>query len=270
MSLTKHQISFALIVLLGHSSPTAAATNDSAGLIDVPMNRTPPAPSQEPPTVTPEPPTVVPYPGMKLGEGPGGGITVGRVTEVSIADLPPAMQHSARRALALRSSKPAAVEAAADNDGFWPEPLTRIVPEPGAQTPGRLSFHPVELRGLNGSDLSYLGAEALDDAKPGEPILTAMRFFQRADGVKVGLLEDDFTQGGAVILVKELQNARVGRHPAELAVQQTPSGRVRTLLSWADTHTHYTLIVEDDVDHPHGWAKFDREWLLSIAASLGT
>ena len=212
--------------------------------------------------------SIVPYPGMKLGEGPHGGLRVGRVTVVSIDELPPALRDAERARATARGR--GAIETVGERDGYWPEPLIGLVAAPGVGSRGRMSFTPVDVRRIEGADLTYLGAGDVGDAMPGEEILTAARYFQRADGVKVALGEDDFSQGGALIIVREAQNARVGSHLAELVVQRAQSGRVRTLLSWADAHTHYTLSVDDDVDHPHGWARFDRAWLLGVAAALGT
>ena len=218
----------------------------------------------------PEMPGVVPYSGTNAGEGPHGGLRVGQVTEVSIDELPAAMREAERKRLQLRGKPGTAVEAVGERDGYWPEPLTGLVAAPGERSPGRLRFTPVDVKRIESADLEYLGAEAADDAMPGEAILSAVRYFRRADGVDVALYEDDFSHGGALLIVREAQNARVGDHDAERVVQRSPSGRVRTLLSWADAHTHYTISVDDDVDHPRGWARFDRDWLLGVAEGLGT
>jgi hypothetical protein len=197
-------------------------------------------------------------------------LRVGQVTEVSIDELPAAMRDAERKRLQLRGRLGTVVEAVGERDGYWPEPLTGLVAAPGERSPGRLRFTPVDVTRIESADLEHLGAEAADDAMPGEAILSAVRYFRRADGVDVALYEDDFSHGGALLIVREAQNARVGDHDAEWVVQRSPSGRVRTLLSWADAHTHYTISVDDDVDHPRGWARFDRDWLLGVAASLGT
>ncbi len=220
-------------------------------------------------TAQPRTPSIVPYPGMNAGEGPHGGLAVGKVTEVSIDELPPAMREAERKRLQLRGKLSSGVESVGERDGYWPEPLTGLVAAPGERSPGQLRFTPVDVKRVESADLAYLGAEAADDAMPDEAILSAVRYFRHADGVDVALYEDDFSHGGALLIVREAQNARVGDHDAELVVQRSPSGRVRSLLSWADAHTHYTISVDDDVDHPRGWARFDRAWLLGVAAGLG-
>ena len=217
----------------------------------------------------PEMPGVVPYPGTNAGEGPHGGLRVGQVTEVSIDELPPAMREAERKRLQLRGKRGTGVESVGERDGYWPEPLTGLVAAPGERSPGQPRFTPVDVKRVESADLAYLGAEAADDATPGEAIRSAVRYFRRADGVDVALYEDDFSHGGALLIVREAQNARVGDHDAERVVQRSPSGRVRTLLSWADAHTHYTISVDDDADHPRGWARFDRDWLLGVAEGLG-
>ena len=51
-------------------------------------------------------------------------------------------------------------------------------------------------------------------------------------------------------------------------VQRAPSGRVRSVLDWADDGTDFTLMVLDDVRRPGGASRYDKAWMLALARSI--
>lgn len=196
--------------------------------------------------------------------GPPRSVEMGKVNVISIDDLP-ADERKALRA--LRADADSGYVEVGDNDGLWLTPLPQLVEQPGQTTRGRLVFKPLELRGRDLPGLQYLGAWADEIAHQGEPILSAQRYFQRNDGVVVGLAERALTPQTAVVVVKELQNAQVGSRPAQMMVQRSPGGRTRSVLMWADERADYTLTVEDDVRRPAS-PQYGKAWMLDVAQRL--
>lgn len=97
------------------------------------------------------------------------------------------------------------------------------------------------------------------------------RVFQRTDKVLIFLEEFHVTDapGGALVVIKELLNAKVAEHPARLVIKKSTGGLSETDLVWITDTTKYELRVFDDVDHPRGPA-WNRDWIIRLAESLGT
>ncbi len=189
-------------------------------------------------------------------------IRMGRINVIPLEALGP--RQRAEIAEELARNGPAEVS---DNDGLWVEPLPPLVAEVGQGTAGRLAFTPLRLDGLVLDGLRPLGAGQFVDAHQGEPILSAIRYWRRPDGIALSLMENALTSHSAVIIVRELQNATVGKHPAQLLVQRSPRGRMRSVVLWSSPRASYTLTVDDDVDHP-AQPRWNREWLLGIARQI--
>jgi hypothetical protein len=191
---------------------------------------------------------------------------VRRLSFISLRELPPALRHSIAQALDPRD--PARARVAEDTPG-WPVDAAAL--KAGPTTIGRFEITPCDLTGSGFAAMRWLGWH-FDDARAGEAVVWLERHFARDDGARVVLREWNYAYGNAaVIVLRERVNARVGAHPAVLSIDTAPSGRVRSTLTWQDASTDYRITVLDDVDHPADRARrFDREWLLGLARSLGS
>lgn len=100
------------------------------------------------------------------------------------------------------------------------------------------------------------------------PWSSVTRVFKRDDGVIVMLHEWNYVgDGGGVMIVEELMNAKVGNTPARLSVKQSPTGRMSSELTWVTKHRLFTVTVLDDV--PEGnKAKYNLAWLTRLAAGI--
>lgn len=223
-----------------------------------------PAAAQLPNAASPFAPLRNPPPGVDpaLGAAPGRSITV------SIQDLPPEA-----RAMFL-------TEMENDRHGFSPVSEDVIADAFNAAATARSPSDP-DMPNLQGavraeqtglSQFRFIGT--VPELRTEGRLVMAKRVFQRPDGVFVTLEEWQFggTSGGPVV-IRELMNARVGPHPARLTIERAPSGAALSTLVWDDGRTAYVLEVLDDVDRPRAGAAGSgggREWLMSLAESLGT
>ena len=146
--------------------------------------------------------------------------------------------------------------------------LDFIVP-PGSNAPTLVGGSSVRLEASELKDWECLGTipGLVVDGK----MITMTRLFVRPDKVMAYLDEMNFADSleSAVLIFTEFLNANVGPHPASLEIEKSPAGLSRSTLSWANERSSYELVVFDDVDHPKQ-PRWDRDWLLGLAASLGT
>lgn len=100
------------------------------------------------------------------------------------------------------------------------------------------------------------------------PWSSVTRVFKREDNVTVMLHEWNYVgDGGGVMIVKELMNAKVGNTPARLSVKKSPTGRMSSELTWVTKNRLFTLTVLDDV--PDGSkAKYNLTWLNRLATGI--
>ena len=215
---------------------------------------------------------IVPLPGAS---GPPW-VEVGKVNVVGIEELPRAMQDEARRTLQREGARAQGAPGAADasdygevdeDDWQWPDPAAPLYPSFAAMNEGRVLIRPRDLARTELASYRFLGLVD-NTARPGEPVLTIAREFERPDGVLVELVENDLAGNGAVVMVRELIHDRVESWPAVFAVQRAPSGRVRSVIDWADDGEDFTLMVLDDVRHPAGAAGYDKAWMFRLARSI--
>ena len=202
------------------------------------------------------------------GADPMLGVPVGVLTVLSLADLPPWQ----RRMMAA--------ELEADRRGFKAVPEATIADELASfldflKAPEALAnggFQSIARTGHSElGQWTLLGwIPGLRDER-GTRLISITRVFQRPDKVIAMLEEFHYreTRGGAVVMVEELINARVGPHPARLVISKTPSGLSRSTLIWVSPQAKFDLSVFDDVDHPADPA-WDRAWLIRLAETLGT
>jgi hypothetical protein len=226
-----------------------------------------PVAAQEQPrtdTTSPLLPLARPIPGAD----PMLGVPVGVLTVLQLADLPPGM----RRMMADQLE--------ADRRGFEAVPEANIADELATfldflKAPEALSNGGFQSIARPGH--SELGRWTLLGWMPGlreergTRLISITRVFQRPDKVVAMLEEFHYreTRGGAVVMIEELINARVGPHPARLVISKTPSGLSRSKLIWVTPEAKFDFWVYDDVDHPLDPA-WDRAWLIRLAESLGT
>ena len=231
------------------------------------LGATLPAGAQEQPrtdTSSPLLPLARPIPGAD----PMLGVPVGVLTVLSLADLPPGQ----RRMMAGQLE--------ADRRGFEAVPEADIADElatyldflkaPEALNNG--AFQSIARPGH--SELgrwTLLGWMRGLGEERSSRLVSITRVFQRPDKVTVMLEEFHYreTRGGAVVMIKELINARVGPYPARLVISKAPSGLSRSTLIWVTPEAKFDIWVYDDVDHPLDPA-WDRAWLIRLAESLGT
>ena len=215
---------------------------------------------------------IVPLPGAS---GPPW-VEVGKVNVVGIEELPRAMQGEARRTLQREAARAQGAPGASDasdygevdeDDWQWPDPAAPLYPNFAAMNEGRVLIRPRDLARTELASYRFLGLVD-NTARPGEPVLTIAREFERPDGVLVELVENDLAGNGAVVMVRELIHDRVESWPAVFAVQRAPSGRVRSVIDWADDGEDFTLMVLDDVRHPAGAAGYDKAWMFRLARSI--
>ena len=212
---------------------------------------------------------IVPLPGAS---GPPW-VEVGKVNVVGIEELPRAMQGEARRTLQREAARAQGAPDASDygevdeDDWQWPDPAAPLYPNFAAMNEGRVLIRPRDLARTELASYRFLGLVD-NTARPGEPVLTIARVFERPDGIRIKLTENDLAGNGAVVMVRELIHDRVESWPAVFAVQRAPSGRVRSVIDWADDGEDFTLMVLDDVRHPAGAAGYDKAWMFRLARSI--
>lgn len=197
-------------------------------------------------------------------------VEIGKVNVFGIDELPPAMQDEARRALRLdaaRARDGSDFDEIDEDDWQWPDPAAPLFPSFAVMNQGRVLIHPRDLARTGLARFRFLGLED-NTARPGEPVLTIARLFQRPDGVVIELVENELAGQGAAVMVRELIHDRVGPWPAVFSVQRAPSGRVRSVIDWADNGTDFTLMVLDDVRRPSGSTTYDKAWMFDLARQI--
>ena len=197
-------------------------------------------------------------------------VEIGKVNVFGIDELPSAMQDEARRAMRLdaeRSHDGLNFDEVDEDDWQWPSAAAPLFPSFAVMNQGRVLIHPRNLAGTALSAFRFLGLED-NTARPGEPVLTIAREFERPDGVLVELVENELDGQGAAVMVRELIHHWVGRWPAVFSVQRAPSGRVRSVVDWADDGTDFTLMVLDDVRRPSGSSAYDKDWMFDLARQI--
>ena len=197
-------------------------------------------------------------------------VEIGKVNVLRIDELPPAMQDEARRAMQLEAERARDgpdFDEVDEDDWQWPEPAAALYPDFPSMNRGHVLIHPRDIGRTELTTYRFLGLED-NTARPGEPVLTIGREFERPDGVLVELVENELDGRGAAVMVRELIHDWVGPWPAVFSVQRAPSGRVRSVIDWADNGTDFTLMVLDDVRHPRGKPAYDKDWMFRLARSI--
>jgi hypothetical protein len=100
------------------------------------------------------------------------------------------------------------------------------------------------------------------------PWSSITRVFKRDDDVTVMLHEWNYVgDGGGVMIVEELMNAKVGNIPARLSIKKSPTGRISSELMWATKTKLFTLTVLGDVPDDSK-SKYNLIWLTQLAADI--
>lgn len=194
------------------------------------------------------------------------GVPRGKVTVLSIDDLPAWLRADALRQLCDDAAGFECVPAVVLSDAT--QAIARLPRQPVAagvgDSPGLLPLRSTPL--ANWTFLGRLPGLELD----GRTVIAA-RAFDHDRGALPTLEEFHYLRspGAAIVRIGELANARVGSHPARPWIQRAPDGDAATRLHWVTDRAAYTLVLHDDVDHPHR-PQWSREWLLELAASLRT
>ncbi len=209
---------------------------------------------------------VVPLRNAPPGVDPALGVIPGHAIMVSIDELPPHAKADAMRDL-LDNEHGYTVVSDAWIAAALKYEKALLPPGDKAAVLGALRIDPART-GL--ARMTFVGTIA--EMKLDGRAVMARRVFKRADGVVLFVSEWQFAEaGGAIVRIRELQNAKVGRHLARLMVERAPGGARRTELMWNDERTAYTVDVFDDVDSAKARAAgYDRRWLLQLAESFGT
>ncbi len=197
-------------------------------------------------------------------------VEIGKVNVFGIDELPPAMREEARQAMRLAAQRDLGgfhFDEVAEDDWQWPEPAEALYPTFSSMNQGRVLIHPRDLTETGLSAFRFLGLRD-NTARPGEPVLTIGRDFERPDGVVIELGENELDGRGAAVMVRELIHDWVGPWPAVFSVQRAPSGRVRSVLDWADDGTDFTLMVLDDVRRPRASTVYDKAWMFDLARQI--
>ena len=197
-------------------------------------------------------------------------VETGKINVFGIDQLPLAMQRDARRAMQRAAARDRAgieFDEVDEDDWQWPDPVATLSPDFASMNQGRVLIHPRDIRGTELASYRFLGL-ADNTARPGEPVLTIARQFERPDGIVIELGENQLDGHGAAVMVRELIRDWVGPWPAVFSVERAPSGRVRSVIDWADNGTDFTLMVLDDVRHPRGDARYDKAWMFRLARSI--
>ncbi len=197
-------------------------------------------------------------------------VETGKVNVFRIDELPPAMQAETRRAMQRAAGRARAgleYDEVDEDDWQWPDPVDSLYPDFASMNQGRVLIHPRDIGHTELATYRFLGLRD-NTANPGEPVLTIARQFERPDGIMLKLTENELAGQGAVVMVRELIHERVGPWPATFGVERAPSGRVRSVIDWADNGTDFTLMVLDDVRHPRGDARYDKAWMFRLARSI--
>ncbi len=209
---------------------------------------------------------VAPLRNAPPGVDPALGVIPGHAIMVSIDDLPAPAKADAMRELLDNQHGYTQVSDAWISDALHYEKAL-LPPGDNSAAVGTLRIDPARTALAR---MSFIGTIA--EMKRDGRVVMAKRVFKRADGVVLFVSEWQFAEaGGAIVRIRELQNAKVGRHLARLMVERAPGGARRTELMWNDERTAFTVDVFDDVDSAQARAAgYDRQWLLQLAESFGT
>jgi hypothetical protein len=131
-----------------------------------------------------------------------------------------------------------------------PSPL-----EPFEAVRSKLAFQPIPLEGTPLATFRILGARAdIIGDKRGAKALR--RYFAGSDGEFLELFEFDTSLAGeGYALYPERQTERVRGHLAMLAIEQSKSGKVLSVLSWEENRRHIELSINRNVRRL-GYAQF--------------
>ena len=191
-------------------------------------------------------------------------VTLGAVSMRSIAELPPGLKELSERE--LEQDRVGYADVADDEiDREFAIAQASAQGNPPLHLDMHLSTVPLQQHSLQ----SYVGM-----MPPGGPSsqgrsFSATQVFTRTDGVQVALKEVDFKrQGGAIVLVRELMNAKVGPWPARLKILRSKSGAAESVLLWVSREKLHELAVLDDVSSVEQIGRFDRKWLLELATGI--
>lgn len=126
------------------------------------------------------------------------------------------------------------------------------------------------LSDLSASDLAKYPFEGAypEGPTPTGPWTSIARTFRRDDNVLIVLREWDYIKdGGGIMMVKELMNARVGNSLARFSVKKSPTGSVVSDLTWATPRKFYVLTVLDKVSNDER-QRYNLKWMTNLAGSV--
>jgi hypothetical protein len=206
----------------------------------------------------------VPLPSATNQVAPITGAAVGKVTYVSIDTLPAGMKERTERdaATIAKGYEVVGNEAFLRRDNY----RDRLRQESDIRDNIKVKLSSTDTTSL--SKYEYEGVMPDGPSHDG-PWTSIIRVFKRPDGIPIFVSEWDFVaDGGAVVIVKELMNAKVDKTPARLIVKKSQDGKNLSELSWATSKKYYTISVWDDVTGVDSKGIYDKKWLLQIAEGL--
>jgi hypothetical protein len=191
----------------------------------------------------------------------------GKVKIVPLASLPPALrrvvEEDVRR---LREGKGVLYGELTAEEARRQETLRQRL-RPLAEVEGNMKTPLADLSrtALAGYRLDGIVPDGPDRSGPWS---SAVRVFERSDGVLITLHEWDFVaDGGGILSVREMMNASVRGQAAQFAIRRAPGGgNAVSELRWAARRRIFTLSVQDDVlAAPPAYGK---AWLMGIAENI--
>ena len=121
----------------------------------------------------------------------------------------------------------------------------------------KLAFQPIPLEGTSFATFRLLGARA-DFIGDQRGAMALRRYFAASDGEFLELFEVDTSlAGGVYVLYPERQTERVKGQLAMLAIEQSRSGKMLSVLSWEENRRHIELSINRNVRRL-GYAQFMR------------
>ena len=203
---------------------------------------------------------------------PVSGLEPGRLTVISIDELPAALKKNSeedlKRDVKNRSvtGEVAVYEKISDEAVLYAttyQNRLRTLQEASSNAKSKLA----DIGASKLNDYRFEGVVPQGSSLRG-PWSSFDRIFRRPDGTLIVLHEWDFVaDGGGVMAVKELMNLKIQNVPARFVVKKSPSGKKVSELTWVSSKKYYTIAVWDEVGNSPQQT-YNLEWLMALAEPI--